>query len=115
MTEPRAEPLAALLGVFVAGTIVVQAQDWPQWRGPNRDGVSEFARRHMSGEIPQHSPLVVIRSLSQPCKECPQVTKRVGLADAEVDKSAMCVRIIDESLVDVLVARRVAARAGVRP
>ena len=38
MTEPRAEPLAALLGVFVAGTIVVQAQDWPQWRGPNRDG-----------------------------------------------------------------------------
>lgn len=29
----------ALLAALIAGAIVpVAAQDWPQWRGPNRDG-----------------------------------------------------------------------------
>ena len=30
----------ALAAALLAGTVSVAARDWPQWRGPNRDGVS---------------------------------------------------------------------------
>jgi outer membrane protein assembly factor BamB len=33
-------PLAGLIVLFFL-TIQVRAQDWPQWRGPNRDGISQ--------------------------------------------------------------------------
>jgi outer membrane protein assembly factor BamB len=32
--------VALLLGLATAGAVRVAAQDWPQWRGPNRDGAS---------------------------------------------------------------------------
>lgn len=33
--------LLALLGLMIASSPSVQADDWPQWRGPNRDGISK--------------------------------------------------------------------------
>jgi hypothetical protein len=32
--------LAAALVLFMAGTFSASSSDWPQWRGPNRDGIS---------------------------------------------------------------------------
>ena len=43
MTSPRAAGISAALGLAIAATIAVNAQDWPQWRGPGRDGaVAQF-------------------------------------------------------------------------
>ena len=38
-TVPRTRILAPFLAALVAGA-VLHANDWPEWRGPNRDGVS---------------------------------------------------------------------------
>ena len=32
--------MLSILGCFCFGVMNVQAEDWPQWRGPNRDGKS---------------------------------------------------------------------------
>jgi hypothetical protein len=37
-SRPDAARIAISLTAVVATTFAVHAQDWPQWRGPNRDG-----------------------------------------------------------------------------
>jgi len=39
----RSRFVVLLAGSIVLGTVTGMAQDWPQWRGPNRDGVTTFA------------------------------------------------------------------------
>src|SRR5688572_30502504 len=39
-TTSRTRLLAPLFVALLAGAAVLQASDWPEWRGPNRDGVS---------------------------------------------------------------------------
>ena len=42
-SRPSAATIAMSLSVAVAATLAVQAQDWPQWRGPARDGaIAQF-------------------------------------------------------------------------
>ena len=43
--------LAGLSVLLLAGTVTAQADDWPQWRGPNRDGVW-----HESGTLAAFPP-----------------------------------------------------------
>jgi hypothetical protein len=73
------------------------------------DGLCDFARRYVSSEIPEYSPVFVIWSTPQPREEGPEVAERVGLANAKFDKRSVRVRIIDQPLVDILVAGRARA------
>jgi outer membrane protein assembly factor BamB len=53
----RSFPALVALTLFVAAAISVPAADWPQWRGPNRDGISQ--EKDLLQRWPQEGPKLV--------------------------------------------------------
>ena len=49
--------IIVILVVVLSNTFFVSAQDWPQWRGPNRDGIS--AEKNLLKEWPKEGPKLV--------------------------------------------------------
>ena len=53
----RSSPALVALALIVAAAISVPAADWPQWRGPNRDGISQ--EKGLLQQWPQEGPKLV--------------------------------------------------------
>lgn len=52
----------AMAAIAVIFSMEMKAQDWPQWRGPNRDGVSKEANLHLNWEEKKPSLLWTFRA-----------------------------------------------------
>jgi len=49
----RGKVLSALIGISAAVTVGVKAADWPQWRGPERNGISSEQGWLKEGSLPR--------------------------------------------------------------
>src|SRR4051794_29211938 len=76
--------VAALL-IPLLWTVAIQADDWPQWRGPNRDGV--WAETGILPSFPAQGLKARWRAKVGPGWSSPVVAKgRVYLTDSELKK-----------------------------
>jgi outer membrane protein assembly factor BamB len=76
---------AVWLGLLGLLAVTVRADDWPQWRGPNRDGV--WAETGILGSFPPDGLKVRWRARVGPGWSSPVVANgRVYLTDSELEK-----------------------------
>src|SRR5262245_17057468 len=103
MPRPTRASLPAALGLSLLTTAGLRADDWPQWRGPNRDGV--YAEAGLPESFPPGGLKVRWRAPAGWGFASPVVARgRVYLADSEVAKRTARerVRCLDEATGEVL-------------
>ena len=70
------------LGFLLSCVAIVNAQDWTQWRGPNRDGVARDVLRIQQS---QQSHCVLVRQAPDVRRDAPSRLDLVAFEDADGD------------------------------
>src|SRR5215471_21372554 len=92
MAYSRTTP-AVSLGLLGLLAVTVRADEWPQWRGPNRDGV--WAETGVLGSFPPGGLKVRWRAPAGPGWSSPVVAQgRVYLTDSELNRPQAQERVL---------------------